>query len=109
MFVVDFEQVQLAKMETSEMSLFSQSLLTINYWKIYQFVCWTCSKISDTIVHFKKTEKKFFVNNFCVPELKKSKFLIQEETMVTQISAAASSPNFDSRKSYFKKITVFTF
>ena len=59
-------------------------------------------------MHFKKTEKKFFVNTFCVPELKKSKFLIQEETMVTQISATASSPNFDSGKSYFKKITVFT-
>ena len=29
----------------------------------------TCSSISGTIVHFKKTEKKFFVKNFCVPEL----------------------------------------
>ena len=26
-------------------------------------------EISDTIVHFNKTQKKIFVNNFCVPEL----------------------------------------
>ena len=37
------------------------------------------------IVHFKKTQKKFFMNNFCVPELDTLKFLTQKETMVTQI------------------------
>ena len=66
-------------------------------------------QISDTLVHFKKTHKNFFVNNFCVPELQTFKFLTLKETMVTQISTASPSPNFHSGKSYVKKITVFTF
>ena len=58
-------------------------------------------------MHFKKAQKKFFMNNFCVPELYTLKFLTQKETMVKQISAASPYPNFHSRKSYFKKITVY--
>ena len=58
-------------------------------------------------MHFKKTQKKFFVNNFCAPKLKTLKFLTQNETMVMQISAALSSPNFHSGKSYAKKISVY--
>ena len=60
--------------------------------------------LSDTIVHFKKTQKKFLVSNFCVPEpLRTVKFLTQKETMVMQISAASQSPCFHSGKSHVKK------
>ena len=50
----------------------------------------------------------FFVNNFCVPELQILNFLTQKENMVMQISAASTSRNFHSGKSYVKKITVYT-
>ena len=63
----------------------------------------------QTIVHFKKTGKNIFVNNFCVPELQALKFLTLKETIVAQICAAQAPPNFHSGKSYFEKITVFTF
>ena len=49
-------------------------------------------------MHFNKTQKKFFVNNFCVPELKALKFLIQKKTMVMLISGASPSPIFHSGK-----------
>ena len=65
-------------------------------------------KLLKPAVHFKKTQKKFFVNNFCVSELYTLKFLTQEETMVTQISATSPSPGI-SGKSFVKKIAVFTF
>ena len=47
------------------------------------------------------------MKNFCVPELYTLKFLTQKETMVKQISAASSYPNFHSRRSYVKKITAY--
>ena len=59
-----------------------------------------------------------YQTKFCISRKLKKSFLwitsvylnfIQKETMVTQISAASSSPNFHSRKSYVKKITKFTF
>ena len=58
---------------------------------------------------FQENSKNVFVSNFCAPELYTLKFLTQKEAMVTQISAASSSPNFHSGKSYVKKITVCTF
>ena len=65
-------------------------------------------KLLKPAMHFKKTQNKFFVNNFCVSELYTLKFLTQEETMVTQISATSPSPGI-SGKSFVKKIAVFTF
>ena len=63
--------------------------------------------MSDTIVHFKKTKKEFFLNNFCVSELYTFTFPIQKETMVTQMSAASPSLNFLSGKSHDAKIKVY--
>ena len=51
----------------------------------------------------RKLKKSFFVNHFCLPELKTLKFLTQKETLVTQISAASPSPKFYLGKSYVKK------
>ena len=51
-------------------------------------------------MHFKETQKKFLVNNFCVPELYTLKFVTPKETMVMQISAISLSPNVYSEKSY---------
>ena len=58
---------------------------------------------------FKENIKKFFVNNFWIPELCTLKFFTQKETMVMQISAALLSSNFLPGKIYAKKRTVFTF
>ena len=54
-------------------------------------------------MHFNKTQKKFFVNNFYVPELKAFKFLIQEKTMAMLISGSSPSLIFHSGKSYVSK------
>ena len=62
-----------------------------------------CLQISETIVHFKKTQKKLFANNPCALALQTLKFLTKKETMVTDIFASSSSPNFYSRKSNVKK------
>ena len=51
----------------------------------------------------------FFVNNFCMSELQKLKFLTQKEAIAKQISAALRSPTVHSGKSAFQKITVFMF
>ena len=58
-------------------------------------------------MHFKKTEQKFFVNNFCLSELHTFKFLTQKEITITQISATSPSPNFHWGKSYVKKLGVY--
>ena len=58
---------------------------------------------------FQENSKTVFVNKFCVLELQAMKFLTQKEPMITQILAASPSPNFNSRKSYFKRRTMFTF
>ena len=62
--------------------------------------------MSDAIVHIIKTQKKFFVNNFCVINFRVMKL---QEAMVAQISAVLSYPNFHSEKSYVKKIIVINY
>ena len=71
---------------------------------------------SDTIVIFKKTEKIFFVNNFCGPELYIEISQITErnrnhrrKVWFKQIFAAQLFPNVHSGKSHVKKITALTF
>ena len=58
-------------------------------------------------MYFKKTQKKFFLNNFWVLEVQALKFLIQKVNMVMQISAASPSSNFNSQKSFVKKLSVY--
>ena len=60
-------------------------------------------------MHFTKTQKKFFVNNFCASELETIKFLTLQKAVVTQISVASSSPNFHAGKSVFLGIGFFAF
>ena len=60
-------------------------------------------------MHYKKTQKSFFVNNFYETELQILRFLTQNKTMVTQISAVSATPNFNPENGYVKKLTVFTF
>ena len=55
----------------------------------------------------RKLKKKFFLNNFCVPEVQALKFLIQKENMVMQISVASPSSNFNSQKNFVKKLSVY--
>ena len=62
------------------------------------------SSTPDTIVHFKKTQNKFFVNNFCVPELQKLKFLTQNNyANICQITIS----KFSFGKNYVKKNRVY--
>ena len=75
----------------------------LNVVACFKLCCYGHVHKYHTIVHLKKTKKKFFLDNFCVPELYTLKFLTQKRIMVTQISAASSSPNFHSGKSYVKK------
>ena len=58
---------------------------------------------------FQENSNTVCVNKFCVLEPQTMKFLTQKEPMITQIFAALPSPNFNSGKSYFKRITMFTF
>ena len=55
------------------------------------------------MAYSKKTQKTFFVNNFCAPELWTLKFVARKKIVVTQIVAASLFQNFHLRKSYVKK------
>ena len=59
------------------------------------------------MAYSKKTQKTFFVNNFCAPELWTLKFVARKKIVVTQIVVASLFQNFHLRKSYVKKISAY--